>query len=427
MKLLKVLVAVLVIAAMAVPVIAEDRLQLSGEMRVRGYLYDTDYTDFGAEDDDSGAWNDQRLRMLGKIAVAEGVSVVFRFDATESDEDSSNAVAWGGSTSSAYQYSQRRADIQFDNAYLMVEKNGFTLKAGQQYFGFWGYTGKIMDVIGAGFTGQYKGLTLMHVKRIDENSGNDSFATPREGDVSLTGLKYDFKGEGFTLTPMVSYNNSESVNDGTPLEAPGRDLLALGLAGSVDLGPVLLKGEFNYFDGDYDENDVDITGTQLYLDASMAVTNNLRMGLMGFYALGDDEDEQATNNNFDGRVDWTFADWHPESYGHWSVEFVDEFADIYDPLGVNAGVLAAQLYADLKVSDNTSMKFAGMYFQNEEDEFIDYDGYTLNAGINYTLAKNTTLSFHANYIKFNVDEELGQSVDLDADTLQAISGIQVKF
>ncbi|MBE0576687.1 MAG: porin [Desulfuromonadales bacterium] len=420
MKLLKVLVAVLVIAAMAVPVIAEDRLQLSGEMRVRGYLYDTDYTDFGEEDDDSGAWNDQRLRMLGKIAVAEGVSVVFRFDATESDENSSNAVAWGGSQTSAYQYSQRRADIQFDNAYLMVEKNGFTLKAGQQYFGFWGYTGKMMDVIGAGFTGQYKGLTLMHVKRLDENNGNDSFAQPNDGDVSLTGLKYDFKGEGFTLTPMVSYNQSDSA-----VRGGDRDLLALGLASSIDLGPVLLKGEFNYFDGE--DNVGDIKGTQLYLDASMAATTTLRVGLMGFYALGDDEDEQATNNNFDGAVDWTFADWHPESYGHWSVEFVDEFADIYDPLGVNAGVMAAQLYADLQATENTSMKFAAMYFQNEDDEFIDYDGYTLNAGIAYKLAKNTTLSLHANYIKFNVDEVDGESVDADGDTLQAISGIQVAF
>jgi hypothetical protein len=367
--------------------------------------------------------------MLGKIAVAEGVSVVFRFDATESDENSSDNVAWGGSRSSIYQYSQRRADIQFDNAYLQVEKNGFTLKAGQQYFGFWGYTGKMMDVIGAGFTGQYKGLTLMHVKRLDENSGNNTFARagatdivigPNDGDVSLTGLKYDFKGEGFTLTPMVSYNLSDS-----DLRGGDRDLLALGLAGSVNLGSVLLKGEFNYFDGE--DNIGDIKGTQLYLDASLAATNNLRVGLMGFYALGDDEDEQATNNNFDGAIDWTFADWHPESYGHWSVEFVDEFVDIYDPLGVNAGVMAAQLYADLQASENTSMKFAAMYFQNEDDDFIEYDGYTLNAGIAYKLTKNTTLSAHANYIKFNVDEVDNESVDADGDTLQMISGIQVAF
>jgi len=53
MKLFKVLVAVLVMAAMAVPVIAEDRLKLSGEMRVRGFLYDVNY-DNKALNDESG-------------------------------------------------------------------------------------------------------------------------------------------------------------------------------------------------------------------------------------------------------------------------------------------------------------------------------------------------------------------------------------
>ena len=42
MKLVKVLVAALVMAAMVTPVIAEDRLSLNGEMRVRGWHVDTD-------------------------------------------------------------------------------------------------------------------------------------------------------------------------------------------------------------------------------------------------------------------------------------------------------------------------------------------------------------------------------------------------
>jgi hypothetical protein len=420
MKMLKLLMAALLLVAMVAPAIAEDRLSLSGEMRVRGFWYDTDYEDLGG-DSDSGAWNDQRLRMAGKIAVAEGVSVVFRFDATESDENSSDAVAWGGSASSARQYSQRRADIQFDMAYLQVEKYGITLKAGQQYFGGFGYTGKLLDVVGAGFVGSYNGFTLAHVKRMDENQGKDTFSGNYEADVSLTGFKYDFKGEGFTLTPMVSYNNDATTMD--------RDLLGLGLAGSVDLGPVLLKGEFDYFDGDYGDDfaDWDIKGTQLYLDASMAATDTVRVGGMLFYALGDDEDEQATNNNYDGITDWTFADYHPESYGTWSTDFVDEFYDIYDPLGVNGGVIAAQIYADVKASDTISLKFAGMYFTNEDDTYIDYDGYTFNAGIAYALAANTSLTAHFNYINYDIDEVLDENVGEDGGTMQVISGIQVKF
>ena len=142
--------------------------------------------------------------------------------------------------------------------------------------------------------------------------------------------------------------------------------------------------------------------------------------------------------NRDANVLWTFADYHPESYGYWSTEFVDEFYDIYDPAGTNGGVIAAQLYADVKASENTSLKFAAMYFQNEDDALAKYDGYTLNAGISYQLAKNTTLTLHANYIKYDFDEIYSLEnkkgdineiylCDVETDTLQMFTGIAVKF
>ena len=83
MKMLKVLLAVLVMVAMVTPVIAEDRLSLNGEMRVRGWHQDFDYD--GDSDDSTDTWGDQRLRIGGKIAVAEGVSITFRTDITESN------------------------------------------------------------------------------------------------------------------------------------------------------------------------------------------------------------------------------------------------------------------------------------------------------------------------------------------------------
>jgi len=431
MKLLKVLLIGLVITAMAVPVIAEDRFSLSGQMRVRGYVYDVDEESSGF--DDSGAWNDQRLRVAGKIAVAEGVSVNFRFDATESNENSSDAVAWGGSNNkkdanghytggSVWHYSQRRADIQFDKAYLQLEKNGFSFLAGQMYFGGVGKTRAMLDVVGAGFIGKYKGFYLAHVKRLDENTGSNSFASStnngtitNDGDVSLTVARYDYKADSFTVTPMLAYNSDSNWSD--------YDLFGAGLAGSVNLGPVLLKGEFNMFDGERAGN-VDLAGTQLYLDGSMAATDTLRVGAMLFYADSQDNgDVQVTNMNNDGRVDWSFADWHPENYGYWSTEFVREF-DIYDPSGASAGVVAGSLYADLKANDKLSFKFAGMVYQTEDDDIADVEGYTLNAGLAYKLMTNTTLTTHINYNSEDID--LG-AVDFTDEYLQAISGIVVKF
>ena len=90
MKLLKALVVMLVAAALIVPAVsfAEDRLSLSGQMRTRAFH--TDY-DFDNNDSDSTqTFVNQRLRIAGKIAVAEGVSVTFRTDITE-------GTNWGNS------------------------------------------------------------------------------------------------------------------------------------------------------------------------------------------------------------------------------------------------------------------------------------------------------------------------------------------
>ena len=136
MKLLKVLVAVLVMAAMAVPVIAEDRLQLSGEMRVRSFYTDRTLTVTCQWYD---TWANQRLRIAGNIAVAEGVSVTFRTDITE-------GTNWGDSSSfgdgpgnpertNGFGHARSGSQQQWDRAHMDLTKGMFHLRAGQQYIG----------------------------------------------------------------------------------------------------------------------------------------------------------------------------------------------------------------------------------------------------------------------------------------------------
>jgi hypothetical protein len=433
MKLLKVLVAALLLVAMVTPAIAEDRLSLSGEMRVRGYIYDYDFdSDDNADDeDDSGAWNDTRMRIAGKIAVAEGVAVLFRFDAVESDDDNSNAVAWGGSNVVYQPYSQRRGDIQFDKAYLQVKKNGFTIEAGQMYFGGFGYTSAVVDAVGTGFSVAYGDFKALHIKQYDQNNGNDSFDCAsyvdpdddtnricNDEDRTLTAIKYDFKGDGFSITPMASYVFGDIVKNSD------FDRLVVAVAGMADLGPVALKGELDYLDGSIDDEFGDTTdnkGLQLYLDGSMAATDMIRVGGMFFYAKGytDDDESQVTKQSMP-----VFADWHPESYGPWTTDFVAEF-DAFDPGGTSGGVVAGSLYADVKATEDIDLKFAGMYFTPEDDE-VDYDGYTLNASIAYKFAENTTLTSHLNYLSTSLNGDNGDP-DEDYDVVQVMSGIQVKF
>jgi hypothetical protein len=473
MKLLKVLVAVLVMAAMAVPVIAEDRLSLSGSLQVRGFLYDADFestesfysadqadaANYAAEaaynkalfeygfvtdpdvdpptaptpvaegdkksskTDEKGAWNDQRLRIAGKLAVAEGVSVNFRLDATESDENSSDAVAWGGTSSAAYQYAQRRADIQFDKAYIQIDKFGGTLMAGQQYFGGVGHTRRMADMLGAGFVVKYEGLTLQHVKRMDGDAGKNGINKyENRDDRSMTVLSYDFKGDGFSLTPAIAYNDDQYTTNA--------DFFGAALAGSIDLGPVAVKGEFDYFDGDTDGTSKwdkgDLKGAQVYLDGSMAATDALRIGVMGLWAAGYDkaDEQQITNMNDDGTIDWTFAEWNPQTYGYWSGDMLGEL-DIFDPTGSSAGVQAGSIYADFKVSEDLAMKFSGLIWQVDEDKNVDADGYFLNAGFNYKLAANTALISQLNYASITYNPDVGK--DIDDTLLSVLTGIVVSF
>ena len=58
-------------------------------MRVRAFHVDVDDD---SDDDSTNTWANQRLRIAGKIAVAEGVSVTFRTDITE-------GTNWGDSSS----------------------------------------------------------------------------------------------------------------------------------------------------------------------------------------------------------------------------------------------------------------------------------------------------------------------------------------
>ncbi|PLY11900.1 MAG: hypothetical protein C0624_01270, partial [Desulfuromonas sp.] len=118
-KFFVVLVALLATAAMVAPAFAEDRLSIGGEMRVRGW-----HQDLGGNS--TMTWADQRLRIGGKLSIADGVSVTFRTDVTEAN--------WG-SAGPASNGSGRFAQ-HWDRAHIDLVSGNFHLRAGQQYVAF---------------------------------------------------------------------------------------------------------------------------------------------------------------------------------------------------------------------------------------------------------------------------------------------------
>ncbi|MEE4255362.1 MAG: porin, partial [Desulfuromusa sp.] len=121
-RFLKVMIVLLAIAAMATPVMAEDMLSLGGQMRVRGW-----YTDYDG-DDYTNSWMDQRLRIGGKLSIAEGVSITFRTDITETN--------WGANGGNEYGAGRGGDTQQWDRAHIDLTKGNIHVRAGQQYVGY---------------------------------------------------------------------------------------------------------------------------------------------------------------------------------------------------------------------------------------------------------------------------------------------------
>ncbi len=417
-KFLKIMIVMLTIAAMAAPVIAEDRLSLAGSMRVRGFYFSQD----NGTTDQADAWNDSRLRIGGKIAVAEGVSVNFRFDASESKENSSDAIAWGGDTTGFAPYSNRRADIQFDKAYLQVSKGGYTLKAGQQYFRMG--TGHMLDTVGAGFILNRGAVTISHVKQLDESFGAVAGNTDTgQDDTSVTSAQYKFKSDNFNITPQISYLQAGS----------DEELLGLAVNAAAKFGAINIKGELDFFDGEMPTvggvKGADRKGLQLYLDASTAVSDTVTVGGIVLYAQAQDGgDVQETYMDMP-----VFAGFSPLTYGYQSADFPNdyEYLAALNPFEIggkttNAGMIALQGYANVTLSDDLRAKFAAAYAQAEDDSVKDISGFILNASASYALLKNTSLVGHINYSAFE-DTPLGGGASVDTDTLAAITSLVVKF
>jgi len=411
MKLLKVAVAALVMAAMVTPVIAEDRLSLNGEMRVRGWHVDSD-PDWN-DDDDTLTWGDQRLRIGGKIAVAEGVSITFRTDITESNWGSGNTFGSG-----------RTGVQQWDRAHLDLVSGNFHLRAGQQYVAY-GMTYAVDEQSNGLAMDYYFGDTPLNVFVLldDDNGGKD------QTDAFLFGAKIAPKFGDVAFDFFVA-----GRDDGEE-----ENVMLVGADMKADFGGVKLAAEIDYFDGDADDAaGVDAYGTQAMVDASLAASDAFTVGGQIFYALGDDEDQQYTSigNGFGG--------WDPiadvgTSLSNEQITFGSPFnvASItaYEEPTVgltSAGSIGGRLYTSFKAGEDLTFGASAGYFVSEEDKIADVEVMALAGGLVYKIMENTSLQLQLQYADGTLNEtaatrSLGLDGDQDFDNFSAGTGLFVKF
>ena len=408
MKLLKALVVALVMVAMAVPVIAEDRLSLGGQMRVRGW-----HTDFDAADN-TQTWADQRLRVGGKIAVAEGVSITFRTDITESNWGTTGGGNGFGSGRSG-------AAQQWDRAHIDLTKGNFHLRAGQQYKAY----GKTyaLDTQDNGISVDYKfGDTPFNAFFIL----NDDNGSKNASDAFLVGAQVSPKF-GDVATNLFVGNMTDGSEENVTL---------VGANVTIPLGGVKLVAELDFFTGDSATADVDAMGTQLFLDASMPMSDAFTLGGQIYYAAGDDEDVQYTG------IGNRFGGWDPvydvgTSLSNEQITFgrVFNVAEIAQKEGASialtsAGVVGARLYTSYKASDALSLGASIAYGESEEDEIADVEVLALAAGLVYKVMANTSFQVQLQYTDGTLNETATVLVgegDQDFDSFRMGTGLFVNF
>ncbi|MEE4313004.1 MAG: porin [Desulfofustis sp.] len=401
-KMMKALVAVPVLVGLAaVPAIAEERLSLSGEMRVRGWTVDDDEGIGGRNE----SYVDQRFRMQGKIKAAEGVTAVFRFDATE--------ARWGRNAGFGSGRLPDNGSMQWDRAYLELEKGMFQMRAGQIYAGV--SPSQVVNSQDNGIQVDFKGDVPVKAfvildddgyspavaatdttPAVPASDGDDAFLYAVSVSPTFGGVKTEFFGAG--------YNGGET----------DEDVYAFGASVAAPLGMATLVGEINFFTGDAAE-DVDAMGLQGYFGADLAITDTITIQPLIWYAMAADDDEVQYSwlgNDFNG--------WDPV----WEVgtKLSNEQIDLgrpFDWTGTGAGLIGGTLKVFAKVSDALNLGATVGYLTVEDDNIVDADALAIAAGGSYAIMDNTSLHAQVQYL--SVDG------DVDGDGFQAGVGLFVSF
>lgn len=386
-KFVKVMVALLAIAVFAAPAMAEDRLGLSGQMRV---LYN--YTDDGG--DNTKSFLSQRLRVGGKFSIAEGVSITFRTDWTESNWGSGNTYGSGRMANDS------NGNLQWDRAHIDLDFDAFSLRAGQQYVEF----GKMVTISSQsnGFKTTIKGavpVTLFWMLTDDNGSNTD------------TADDYLFGGNVAHKTDMYAAN----VFFGGQKNNVEEEVYVIGVDTVFNLDALKLTAEIDYFTGDASA-DMDAVGLQGMVDAAFAASEAVTVGGQVYYAQGADADEvqyEVLGNDF--------GYWDPFNAIGVGLDNVKEVGPRpFQALGANAGIIAVRGYTMAKLNDATTLGASIAYAEPEDDDMTDADsGLFLAAGVAYKVMANT--SFRAQVAYEDVDES---GVD---EVLKLHTGLFVNF
>ncbi|WP_321368736.1 hypothetical protein [uncultured Desulfuromusa sp.] len=378
-RFLKVMIVLLAIAAMATPVMAEDMLSLGGQMRVRGWYQDHDL-------DSTNSFIDQRLRIGGKLSVAEGVSITFRTDFSEQ--------SWGSNAPYG------RTGWQLDRSHLDLDFSAFHLRAGQLYAGY-GLT-QVVNSESTGAKFDLKAIPLSVFFILNDDNDEDS-------DAYLYAANYALKADAFNANFIAAGQKDGGLED----------VMLFSADMTMNIDAVKVSAELDYFTGD-DAYGGDAIGTQFFADVAFAASEAMTVGGQFYYAKGTDENDETQytylGNDFNGYD--PFMDIgtglsneqnnfnRPFDLGTALLNNFD--SDILDGDVVSTGVMAARLYVNSKVSDALALGGAFTYAEPDEDFGVFDSAMFYTVGMTYALMSNTSIHAQVEYV--DLDQDLDDDV-----------------
>lgn len=421
------------VLALAVPVMADSKVSISGAYQV--YAVNADNvrsqnagTDLGDADDLNFVY--QRFRVQPKITASDSVSGTLRFDFAEGqwgqDQDFTTARAseTGPST-----------ELQVDRAYVDVNTRFVDVRAGLQFI-YAGQTQVYRDnQPGLQLkikTGSPVGIRLAWVK-VSEGIGvgsafdrlSDEGDENKDTDRYLADLSFDSDAIKLNLFYVMQKDDGTGDSDGDTIDDNFKDEPNVaGLRFRSALGSLSIKGELANFGGD-NGNGTDYVGTQFNVNGMMKVSDAFSVGLDLIYSTSADQGEQKRTSvgnpfaRFDvvsgGSFGWDTLTWGRANASTFTGPPPPVNGDVFDPFATGAGCIAAGIGAKFIPVQPLTLIGQIHYMTAENDDITGVTGefetgYSLLLAAVYQLTPKASL--HAVY--HHIDADFMDNVEIDS-------------